>query len=98
MSAHWGVSKPRAEGTQMELGWRRTWHDIGKEDYALVDAARRHLGRAYIDQRGNWRWFFAGSSGLADSRREALLAVELAYKRRARCQETARTGRAGPQG
>ena len=63
----------------MELGWRKTWED-GDEDYVYCDG-KQQLGRAYVDQRNNWRWFFAGSSGLAGSRREAMLAVELAYER-----------------
>jgi len=65
----------------MELGWRKTWED-SDEDYSYCDATGGQLGRAYYSPQNQWRWFFAGSTGLADSRREALLAVELAHERR----------------
>jgi hypothetical protein len=66
----------------MEPGWRKTWED-SDDDYVYCDGTGRQLGRAYVDQRNYWRWFFAGASGLAGSRREALLAVEQAYERSA---------------
>ncbi len=64
----------------MELGWRKTWED-SEDDYAFCDATGRQLGRAYFDQSKYWRWFYAGMTGLSESRREALLEVELAYER-----------------
>jgi hypothetical protein len=63
--------------------WRRTWDD-SDDDFVYCDALGRQLGRAYFDQGKYWRWFYCGSMGLAESRREALLAVELAYDSRAR--------------
>ena len=66
----------------MEPAWRKTWDDSDDEDFVYLDSAGQQLGRAYFDQSKYWRWFFAGSTGLANSRREALLAVEEAYERR----------------
>jgi hypothetical protein len=70
----------------VDLGWRRTWED-SELDYVFCDGAQ-NLGRVYIHGtgglwNGKWRWFFAASSGIAESRREAMLAVEDAYERRA---------------
>ena len=67
----------------MEPGSRKTWGDSDDEDFVYLDSAGQQLGRAYFDQSKYWRWLYAGSTGLANSRREALLAVELAYERRA---------------
>jgi hypothetical protein len=67
----------------MDLGWRKTWED-SDDDYVFRDSTGRQLGRAYYSPQNQWRWFFAGMTGRTDSRREALLAVELAYERRAR--------------
>jgi hypothetical protein len=67
----------------MEPGWRLTWED-SEEDYVYCDGTGQQLGRAYYSPQNQWRWFFAGMTGRTDSRREALLAVELAYERRAR--------------
>lgn len=77
----------------MELGWRKTWDDQD-DDFVYCDDTGQTIGRVYIQRtggifNGQWRWFFAGSSGFAPSRREALLAVEVAY-------EGAATGAAGP--
>ena len=66
----------------MEPGWRKTWED-SEEDYSYCDATGAHVGRAYLSPQRIWRWFFAGMTGIAGSRREALLAVEAACERRA---------------
>jgi hypothetical protein len=65
----------------MELGWRKTWDD-SDDDFVYCDDAGRSLGRVYYGHMRHWLWFFAGSSGYTVSRREALLAVELAYEGR----------------
>lgn len=69
----------------MELAWRNTWED-SDNDYVCYDGDRQ-VGRVYIHNtggiiNGKWRWFFASSSGVAESRREAMLAVENTYERR----------------
>lgn len=64
----------------MEPGWRKTWED-SEEDFVCLDADGRMIGRAYLSPQLVWRWFFAGMTGRAESRREALLAVEQAYER-----------------
>lgn len=70
----------------MEPGWRKTREDQDKdEDYVyIVDGDMK--GRIYIHDtggllKGKWRWFFGGSSGATESRREAMLAVEEAYEK-----------------
>lgn len=76
---------PRAETEMTEPGWRKTSEDQDKdEDYVyIVDGDMK--GRIYLHDtggimNGKWRWFFGGSSGVSESRREAMLAVELAYE------------------
>jgi hypothetical protein len=66
----------------MEVGWRKTWDDVDDEDYVFCDGSGRTFGRAYFSPQRIWCWFYAGMTGRADSRREALLAVEEAYERR----------------
>jgi len=70
----------------MELGWRKTWDDQD-DDFVYCDDTGRTIGRVYIHSTGGinggqWRWFLGGTSGFVPSRREALLAVELAYEGR----------------
>ena len=64
----------------MGLGWRKTWDDKD-DDYVYCDADGEQIGRVYFGHMRDWRWFFAGATGHADSRRMAMLAVEEAYER-----------------
>lgn len=63
-----------------DLGWRKTWEEQDDEDYVYCDDSGQMLGRVYFDQGRHWRWFFSSLTGHAESRREAMLAVEEAYE------------------
>jgi len=63
----------------MNLGWRKTWDD-DDNDFIYCGDSGEMIGRIYYSPQGQWRWFFAGSTGRTDSRREAMLAVEEAYE------------------
>jgi hypothetical protein len=64
----------------MGPGWRLTWED-SEDDYVYLDASGRQAGRVYLSPQKVWRWFFAGQTGRSDSRREALLTVEMECER-----------------
>jgi DNA/RNA-binding domain of Phe-tRNA-synthetase-like protein len=68
-----------------ELGWRKDQEDQDDEDYVCVVAGQQ-VGRIYYHSTGGligrkWQWFFGASTGVTESRREAMLAVELAYEK-----------------
>jgi hypothetical protein len=70
-----------------EPGWRKTWEHSDDDFVYIVEG--QQIGRVYIHDTGGfigrkWQWFFGASTGVTESRREAMLAVELAYEGRAK--------------
>jgi hypothetical protein len=66
-----------------EPGWRQTSDD--PDDYIFCKPGGEMIGRVYLHDtggiiQGKWRWFYSNSQGVTESRREAMLAVELAYE------------------
>lgn len=64
----------------MNIGWRSTWEDK-ENDYSAYTEDGTYVGRVYWLEYSNagshWLWFAAdGVSGKAQSRREAMIAVE----------------------
>lgn len=67
-----------------ELGWAKA-SDDDENDLVCTDGSKM-IGRVYIHdtggfQNGKWCWFFSNRSGVTESRREAMLAVEEAYEK-----------------
>lgn len=67
-----------------EPGWCKAYEEA-EDDYIFVGPGGDMIGRVYLHNTGGlidgkWRWFYSASSGVTESRREAMLAVELAYE------------------
>lgn len=67
-----------------EPGWAKA-SDEDENDLIFCHPGGDMIGRVYLHDTGGlidgkWRWFYSSSSGVTESRREAMLAVELAYE------------------
>ena len=69
------------EPIPLKLRWRHTWDDVEHDFSGFDRGTGKYVGRIYIWatgglNKGQWSWFFGGSSGTAPTAREAAKAIE----------------------